>query len=71
MRRREFIILSGGAAMINPFSVRAQQSPSPLIGLLDAADANVRYWSNSGDWSALGRDVTVANDYPCHCVMSR
>jgi ABC-type uncharacterized transport system substrate-binding protein len=39
MRRREFIILIGGAAAINPFSVWAQQSPSPLIGLLDAADA--------------------------------
>ena len=39
MRRREFIILIGGASAINPFSVWAQQSPFPLIGVLDAADA--------------------------------
>ena len=39
MRRREFIILIGGASAINPFSVWAQQSPFPLSGVLDAADA--------------------------------
>ena len=39
MRRREIITLIGGAAATNPFSVWAQQSPFPLIGVLDAADA--------------------------------
>jgi putative ABC transport system substrate-binding protein len=37
MRRREFLSVLSGAALFNPLSVRAQQSLSPLIGVLDAA----------------------------------
>ena len=46
MQRREFIALLGCAAAYNPFSVRAQQSPSPLIGILDAGSAasTTRYY---------------------------
>jgi putative tryptophan/tyrosine transport system substrate-binding protein len=39
VRRREFLMLLGGVAAFAPLSTRAQQSPLPLIGVLDAAAA--------------------------------
>ena len=39
MRRREFLMLLGGVAAFDPLSARGQQSPPPLIGVLDAAAA--------------------------------
>ncbi len=42
MRRRDFIRLIGGAAAVWPITARAQQSATPVVGLLSSFSANKR-----------------------------
>jgi putative ABC transport system substrate-binding protein len=41
MRRREFAILLGAAAVLQPRAGRAQQPTIPVVGLLDSSSAAV------------------------------
>jgi putative ABC transport system substrate-binding protein len=67
MRRREFIILIGGAAASWPLAARAQQPAMPVIGFLGTDAAGWRPWTDAfvGRLRELGRieGRTVAIEY--------
>ena len=56
MKRREFITLVGGAAVMWPLSAMAQQSALPIIGFLSARSAK----DSVRGVDAFGRSVVTA-----------
>ena len=64
MKRREFVVLLGGAAVARPPAVRAQQKAMPVIGYLSGSSAepsasNVAAFRQGLSELAMSRDKTL------------
>jgi hypothetical protein len=81
MKRREFLGLVGGAAVLRPLPALAQQAPLPVVGFLNSASAD-GYASMAAAFKrglkdagyVEGQNVTIeyrwANNQPRLCSMS-